>query len=94
VALAEAKSRVAEVAGLLRDEGFTKQLLEGLSGVDPGHSSISAALGVLRGRGYTPVNAAVRVELVGGVSKVLAQWEAQRMQAQKEARQLLRRWQH
>jgi hypothetical protein len=83
---------VDSVAGLLSDAAFTQRLLQGLAGVDAGHSSIKAALRVLQGKQYTPVNAAVQLMLPGGVSRFMSQGELQRSEDDRAARQLLRQW--
>jgi hypothetical protein len=89
---AECKARVDSIAGLLSDAVFTQQLLQGLAGVDAGHSSVQAALRVLQGKQYTPLNAAVQLMLPGGVKRVMLQGEFQRSEADLAARELLRQW--
>lgn len=89
---------MSQLAGLLSDEGFTQQLLQGLpgGGVDPQHESVREALALLRckgGRSYTPVDAAVHVVMPGGVvSRVMSQAEAEHVWAERDVLVLLDRW--
>ncbi|WIA28999.1 hypothetical protein OEZ86_011516 [Tetradesmus obliquus] len=60
MAPADAQQLVQQVGQALSDAAFTQQLLAGLPGVDPGHSSVKDALRLLQGKAWAPANQATQ----------------------------------
>jgi hypothetical protein len=95
MAAADAKQLVQQVGDALSDAAFTQQLLAGLPGVDPGHSSVRQAVRLLQGKAWAPAKqATAAVGVVGRKGSMVAYEQMVFSVNAQQAARLVARWRH